>query len=69
MLKIFGHEIVNTLCDKIQSIDPLMFSVICDGTQDKAFWDFTRHHQQLVKQSNALYEMFYKIALTSCLPS
>ncbi|KAJ8865537.1 hypothetical protein PR048_033057 [Dryococelus australis] len=34
MLEIFGHEIVSTLYDKIKSIDHLMFSVICDGTQD-----------------------------------
>ncbi|KAJ8890433.1 hypothetical protein PR048_009942 [Dryococelus australis] len=36
VLELFGHEIVQILCEKnqIKSNDPLMFSVICDGTQD-----------------------------------
>ncbi|KAJ8889106.1 hypothetical protein PR048_008600, partial [Dryococelus australis] len=34
VLEIFGHEIVKILYEKIRSNDPLMFSIVCDGTQD-----------------------------------
>ena len=36
ILQIFGQEIVNLVCAEIKFGNPMMFSVICDGTRDIA---------------------------------